>query len=89
VTDPGALPLAAPAEAWWLWGLVVAVAVLGALLVAWLRRWLLRPMRHTPSSTTDAWAEAGRRFQLMDESQRDPNGRGEDETPADDDGDGP
>jgi len=55
--------LAAPAEAWWLWLTVVAVAVLLALVVAWLRRCLLRPMRHTPTSTTDAWAEAGRRFQ--------------------------
>ncbi len=82
---PGAvLPLAAPAEAWWLWLLVVGLAVVVGLLVAWLRRWLLRPMRHTPSSTTDAWTEAGRRFHVMDESQRDPNGPGRDETPADD-----
>jgi hypothetical protein len=62
VTDPWPIPLAAPPEAWGLWITVVALGVLVALLVAWLRRWLLRPMKRGETSTTDAWAEAGRRF---------------------------
>jgi len=65
------IPLAAPPRAWVLWISVLALAVLAGLLVAWLRRWLLRPMRHRPSSTTDAWAEAGRRFHVPDAAQED------------------
>lgn len=62
MTDAWPIPLAAPLEAWGLWFTVVALGALVGLVLAWLRRRFLRPMRHRPSSTTDAWAEAGRRF---------------------------
>jgi len=71
VTDALPIPLAAPPGAWVLWLVVVALAVLLALLVVGLRRWLLRPMRHRPTSTTDAWTEAGRRFRVSDPAQED------------------
>ncbi|MFO8015455.1 MAG: hypothetical protein R6X20_19395 [Phycisphaerae bacterium] len=71
MTDPWPIPMAAPPGAWGLWLLVVALAVLAALMVAYLRRWLLRPMKHRQTSTTDAWTEAGRRFQPTDEVQED------------------
>jgi hypothetical protein len=76
VTDPWAIPLAAPPWAWALWFTVAALAVLLALLVAYLRRWLLRPMRHRETSTTDAWAEAGRRFRETDAAQEDETAAG-------------
>ena len=66
MTDPWPIPLAAPPGAWALWFIVVALGVVVALAIVWLRRRLLRPMSHEPSSTTDAWAEAGRRFQPTD-----------------------
>ncbi|HUU92590.1 MAG TPA: hypothetical protein VM238_15435 [Phycisphaerae bacterium] len=48
----------------WAWFLAV-MACLVLVLLVWsiLRRRLLRPMSHGPSDTTDAWQEAGRRFQ--------------------------
>ena len=70
------IPLAAPPGAWGLWLTVVALGVLAGLLLVWLRRWLLRPMRHRPSSTTDAWAEAGRRFRVTDETPDDDSSDG-------------
>jgi len=70
------IPLAAPLRAWVLWFAVVGLAVLVGLLVAWLRRRLLRPMRHRPSSTTDAWAEAGRRFHVSDTVHEDEDASG-------------
>jgi hypothetical protein len=45
---------------WWLGtvtGLIILLLILGVA-----RRRLLRPMPHTPSDTSDAWAEAGRRL---------------------------
>jgi hypothetical protein len=82
VTPTPPIPLAAPAEAWWLWVTVVALGIVVALLVAWLRRWLLRPMRHTPTSTTDAWTEAGRRFRMPDEARdNDTSGGGNGDAP--------
>jgi len=77
VTLPAMLPLGAPAAAWALWLGVVALATLAVLMVAWLRRWLLRPMSHGSSDLTDAWTEAGRRFRLPEESADDkPNAAG-------------
>jgi len=61
-----AAPLAAdlaPRAEGWMWFLaVVGFIVLVLLVLNVLRRRLVRPMSHTPSDTTDAWAEAGRRF---------------------------
>jgi hypothetical protein len=54
----------ARAEGWTLWILVVAGVSLTFLLLAMVRRRLLRPMPHNPTDTTDAWAEAGRRLPL-------------------------
>lgn len=76
MTEALPIPLAAPPGAWALWITVVALAVVAGLLVAWLRRWLLRPMRHRPSSTTDAWAEAGRRLRVTDEAPDDDSSGG-------------
>jgi len=76
VTHALAIPLAAPPGAWGLWLTVVAIGVMAGLLLLWLRRWLLRPMRHRPSSTTDAWTEAGRRFRVTDQVQDDDSSSG-------------
>jgi len=76
VTSPFPPPLAAPAEAWWLWVTVVAVGVVAGLIIAWLRRVLLQPFRHGPTDTTDAWAEAGRRFRLPEADEGDRDGAG-------------
>ena len=46
------------------WGLGLAALY---LLFGVLRRLLLRPMKHTPTDTTDAWAEAGRRLKIEPE----------------------
>jgi len=74
VTATLAIPLAAPVEAWWLWITVVALAIVMGLLIGWLRRCFLRPMRHEPTRMVDSWTEAGRRFHA------DP--AGEDDAPA-------
>ena len=50
------------AEGWLWWLVLVGGLLIVLLMVGVLRRRLLRPMRHTPSDTTDAWAEAGRRL---------------------------
>ena len=80
---PDHVPVAAPAAVWGLWLGVVALATLAALVVTWLRRWLLRPMPHKPSDLTDAWTEAGRRFRTPDEPADDEGpptaGNGDDE----------
>ena len=48
----------------WVWFFaVVGCLVLVLLVLSVLRRRLLKPMSHAPSDTTDAWKEAGRRFQ--------------------------
>ena len=47
----------------WLWWVTLVVCLVVVLLVlATLRRRFVRPMSHTPSDTSDAWAEAGRRL---------------------------
>ena len=47
----------------WLWLATLVICMLVLLLVLLtLRRRLVRPMPHTPSDTSDAWAEAGRRL---------------------------
>jgi len=61
---PPADDLAARTQGWVWWLALVAVLGLVALLLWVLRRRLLRPMSHTPSDTTDAWTEAGRRLSL-------------------------
>jgi len=56
--------LAPRAEAWGWWFLLVLGLLVLALIVVGLRRWLIKPMPHTPSDTTDAWAESGRRLRV-------------------------
>jgi hypothetical protein len=47
----------------WLWLATLVICMLVLLLVLLtIRRRLVRPMPHTPSDTSDAWAEAGRRL---------------------------
>jgi len=49
-------------EGWILWiGLVLALALVLAVM-ARVRRMLIRPMPRSPSDTSDAWSEAGRRM---------------------------
>ncbi len=71
------IPLAADAlprlPGWALWLLITVVLILAALAVLSVRRMLVRPMRRTPTDTTDAWAEAGRRFQLVSDDGGDPD----------------
>jgi hypothetical protein len=52
----------ARAEGWLLWiGLVLTLALVLAV-VTLVRRMLIRPMPRSPSDTSDAWSEAGRRM---------------------------
>jgi hypothetical protein len=53
---------AARLEGWFWWLALVLVLLAALLVVTVLRRRLIQPMVHTPSDTTDAWAEAGRRL---------------------------
>jgi hypothetical protein len=54
--------LAPRVEGWILW-LGLVFCLLGVVMVILIvRRRLLNPMPHTPSDTTDAWSEAGRRL---------------------------
>jgi hypothetical protein len=50
------------AEGWLWWSILVGCIVIVFLIVGVVRRRLVRPMPHTPSDTTDAWREAGRRL---------------------------
>ncbi len=53
----------APRVEGWLWWLALVFCLLGvAMAVVILRRRLISPMPHTPTDTSDAWSEAGRRF---------------------------
>ncbi len=65
-------------EGWLLTALIVlAMAILFVLLFGVLRRLFLKPMRHDPSDTTDAWSEAGRRLKVPAESEEEPSGDAE------------
>lgn len=69
------------AEGWLWWSVVVGAIVVVLLLLTLLRRRFIRPLPRSPSDTTDAWAEAGRRLPVPPpESTRDA-GRGEEESP--------
>jgi hypothetical protein len=47
----------------WLWlGVLVVSLVVILILLGMVRRWFMAPMKHTPSDTSDAWKEAGRRL---------------------------
>jgi hypothetical protein len=59
-----AVDAAARTEGWLWWFVLVAGVVVLGLALMMLRRRLIRPMPHTPTDTSDAWAEAGRRLQL-------------------------
>ena len=52
------------AQGWIWWILLVIILAVVVLLLMGVRRWILRPMPHRPTDTTDAWTEAGRRFHL-------------------------
>jgi len=72
MTIAEAVDSAARSEGWVLWlvlvgGLVVLLMILGAV-----RRRLIRPMRHTPTDTTDSWVEAGRRLQTPPKDEKPP-----------------
>ena len=58
------LALSDRGEGWAWWLILVACLILVFLFLSVLRRRLVQPMVHKPSDTTDAWAEAGRRFSL-------------------------
>jgi len=50
------------------------------LALVTLRRFLIRPMAHKPSDTSDAWAEAGRRLRVAPPPAK-PGAESEDEGP--------
>ena len=80
-----AMLAAADAEArleGWAWWAVLVVACLLVVLLALitLRRFLIRPMAHKPSDTSDAWAEAGRRLRVAPPPAK-PGAESEDEGP--------
>lgn len=50
------------AEGWLWWSVLVGCIVIVFLVVGMVRRRFVRPMPRTPSDTTDAWREAGRRL---------------------------
>jgi hypothetical protein len=58
---------------------LVACLIFVFFLLSVLRRRLDRPMDHKPSDTTDAWAEAGRRFSVKPDDQ---NGQDSEEEDA-------
>jgi len=65
----------------WIWWILLVITLAGVvLLLMGVRRWILRPMPHQPTDTTDAWTEAGRRFHLPPESQKE-NDDASEETP--------
>ncbi len=66
----------------WVWLLaVVGALVLVLLVLSILRRRLLRPMPHAPTDTTDAWKEAGRRFQTPAPEDEADGRPGDEDTP--------
>lgn len=60
------MPLAlTPRGEGWLWWLgLMGVVLLALLALLTVRRFLIKPMAHKPSDTSDAWAEAGRRLSV-------------------------
>lgn len=77
-TAPLAAALEPRAEGWMWFLAVVGFIVLVLLVLSLLRRRLVRPMPHTPSDTTDSWAEAGRRFRPPPADGDKPDSRRED-----------
>ena len=65
------------AEAWVWWLVLVIGLSVVMVLVVLARRWFVAPMKHTPSDTSDAWKEAGRRMAVP------PAETGEDQPPED------
>ena len=81
VTDPAteAGSHEARLEGWLWWVMLVACLLVLLLVLVTLRRRFVRPMPHTPSDTSDAWAEAGRRLAVPppeDRSGKGPGGEG-------------
>jgi len=66
VADPAAEAVRHEArlEGWLWWVMLVACLLVLLLVLATLRRRFVRPMPHTPSDASDAWAEAGRRLTI-------------------------
>jgi membrane protein implicated in regulation of membrane protease activity len=67
-------------EGWVWWAMLVACLLVVLLALVTLRRFLIRPMSHKPSDTSDAWAEAGRRLRVAPPPAK-PGAESEDEGP--------
>lgn len=67
-------------EGWVWWAVLVACLLVMLLALITLRRFLIRPMAHKPSDTSDAWAEAGRRLRVPPPPAK-PGAESEDEDP--------
>jgi len=65
-----AADVAARSEGWLWWAVLVGALVILLLALGALRRRLVRPMLHTPTDTTDAWAEAGRRMKVPPQKEK-------------------
>jgi membrane protein implicated in regulation of membrane protease activity len=68
------------AEGWTWWLMMVLMVTLVMLLVVAVRRRLVKPMPHTPSDTTDAWSEAGRRMAVPPAEGERPDAADDEET---------
>jgi len=68
-------------EGWFWWFALVAGLAIAMLVVMLLRRRLVRPLSRTPTDTTDAWAEAGRRLQVPPAEGSDQGPPGKKESP--------
>lgn len=68
-------------EGWLWWFVLVAGLVVVLLALLMMRRRLVRPLAHTPTDTTDAWAEAGRRLKVPPKDGEAPGPPGEKEPP--------
>lgn len=58
-------------EGWAWWLALVGLLVVVFLLVAAVRRQLVRPMTHKPTDETDSWAESARRLPAPDAQDAD------------------
>lgn len=76
-----AAPIDPRAEGWAWWLILVLILLVVFVVVAALRRRFLKPMKHEPTDTTDAWVEAGRRLKVPPAPGDNGGGEADEESP--------